>query len=472
MINFEQRERFWSNKNHELEMKLKSLVKPPKRYSSGGKAKLSKNEANFEELRLIHELSQEEIGELKASLSNEKARTNMLEVKIKIYKDKIHDLEENTQSLSKLLIDKEAKASNPPARLTVESPKEIERIKEECRTFQYRNTSLERENTEIREISDSKIKDLNTKVFEKDKENFMLLESIKKLEKQLDKNHQPDQETEDYINKLLFKIRELEAEVDRLNKKNQSLNPLNLQAMNELSDRYKKLEDENLNLKEQNEIYKEDHGRKSLENNLLQQLSFIILSKDKSTLDPEAAKILQRTIGENSTKLIESFQEKAHVFEQENTFLSQRVNQELQTRIENLEKIKILQETLNKLINEPSLESDINRTKVQIAAAKSALSGTFQSKASPSSDAKYTERDTDFEMLKGEIKAIKAENGKMRDECYKYIDLISDLEKKLYFYESKPSESDIICFLQCEAAALEDMLAETDSPELDSEELY
>ena len=474
MINFEQKDRFWSNRNHELEMKLKNLGKPSKRYLSGTKVKISKNQANFEELRLIHELSQEEIADLKATLSNEKAMTNMLKVKIQIYKDKIHDLEENTQAMAKLVNKTEDKVGKATARFTIENPKEVERIKEECRTLQYKNISLERENAENREDSDSKINDLNIKVFENQKENITLKESIKKLEKELYNSRYPDQKTKDYIEILLLNIRDLENEVCNLNKRNQSLNPLNLQAMNDLADRYKKLEDENLNLKEQIEIYKEDHVRKSLDNNLLQHLSFITLSKDKSSLDPEAAKILQRTIGEHPTKLIESFQEKAYTFEKENIFLSQRLNQELQTRIENLEKIKILQESLNKLVNEPSIQSDLSRTKAQIAAAKSVLTNNFHPKASHSLDLRGMDRDTEFEALKSEIKLIRTEKEKMKDEYNKCIDLVGQLENKLYLYELKPSEADTICFLQCEAAALEDMLAKSEErrPELDSEELY
>ena len=72
------------------------------------------------------------------------------------------------------------------------------------------------------------------------------------------------------------------------------------------------------------------------------------------------------------------------------------------------------------------------------------------------------DRDTEFEALKSEIKLIRTEKEKMKDEYNKCIDLIGQLENKLYLYELKPSEADTICFLQCEAAAFEDMLAKSE----------
>ena len=163
MINFEQKDRFWSNKNHELEMKLKNLGKPSKRYLSGTKVKISKNQANLEELRLIHELSQEEIADLKATLSNEKAMTNMLKVKIQIYKDKIHDLEENTQAMAKLVNKTEDKVGKATARFTIENPKEVERIKKSVELCNTKILVLNAKTQKNREDSDSKINDLNIK---------------------------------------------------------------------------------------------------------------------------------------------------------------------------------------------------------------------------------------------------------------------------------------------------------------------
>lgn len=488
MINLEQRERFWNLKNQELEEKLKNLSRQGKRYRSGERVKISQKEANYEELRMIYELAQEDIKELKGQLGKEKERANKLETNIQVYKERSKNHEKTNKSLTDLLNQKEAKILNTQMKFHSD---DLGKAREENKKMLNKVNNLESELQETKANSQQKIKNSDLKILQIEEENFKIKESNKTLGKDLEIITRNQEKYKNQIEILLQRIKDLEYELEILNQKQFSPSPISSKKLSDLLEENQeilqanqeilqenqkilqenaKLESENLNLKEQIEIYKEDHGRKSKENNLLQQLSFMILSKDKSSIDSEVAKVLRNAIGDNPTRLIEAFQEKAYNFEQDNTILQQRVNQELQTRIENLERIKNLQETLNKFIKEPTVESEISRTKAQILAAKSALSSSFLPR-SPSGDLKTYGRDSELEMGK-EIKAIKAEKEKLKEELYRNVDLISNLEKKLHFYEVKPSESDIICFIQCEAAALEDMLAESESPELDSEELY
>jgi hypothetical protein len=463
-MNLEHREKFWSCKKLDLEVKLAKLGKPL-RYSSGEKSKVSKKDATLEELRLINTLSQEEIQELKRNLAQERKNFSKYLIEIQKQKEKIFELEQSNKSLTNLLI--EFKSSQVTQVKTVDE-QEFFKLRQDLKESYNKIKQFELQKQEIQSIYEEKIKNMQLKLLESEKENFKLLESVKKLENDfefIENQHQINRK--DLYEKLTSKNQELMSEIEALKYKDQSANTNSLK-INELVQKINSLEEENLNLYEKIEIYEENQSKKLTESNSLQQLSFFILSKDKSSLDPEASNLLKKIIGENSTKLMESFQEKAFAQEQENKILNQRIHQEIQTRIENLEKIKSLQETIYKVLREPSIEIDINRSKSQIMAAKSALSSNFTPKKNYE-QGEYIERNIEIEIIRSENKALQAERDKIKLENLKNIDLIYELQAKLNFNECKPSRSDLVSFIQCEAAALEDMIGDSENPEIDSD---
>ncbi|OMJ75329.1 hypothetical protein SteCoe_25565 [Stentor coeruleus] len=460
MYKLEAKEKFWNSKVEDFANKIKNLSRSQQE-TLQTKSILSKKEATYEELRLLNDLSNEEIQELKTLLSSEKNKTDKLTVKVETLKVKIQELEKNNKSLTNLLIERGSKLFNS------QSPREIkdyEKLKEEHKECAAKIKKEE----EMREIIDGKAKKLQLQIFEQENEILRYKEVVNKLES--DKNFIEQEmisKNSARISELVNKNKELENHLESIKHKH-STTP---NTISDLNEKLKILEEENMNLKEQVEIYQEDQSKKINESNLLKKLSYMILSKDSSSLDQEASKILKKAIGENSTNLIETFQEKAFNFEQENKQLSQRVNQEIKLRIENLEKIKNLQEMLSKIVNEPGLELDIGRTKIQIATAKNSLA-SLMNRGQLFDSFELIEKNAELEIFRTENQNLHVENQKMKEEYYRYINLISELENKLNFYESTPVEADIINFIQCEAAALEDMLAESVSPELDSEELY
>ncbi|OMJ95361.1 hypothetical protein SteCoe_1272 [Stentor coeruleus] len=460
MYKLEAKEKFWNSKVEDFANKIKNLSRsqqeiPPKSF-------LNKKESTYEELRLLNNLSNEEIQELKTLLSSEKIKTDKLTVKNEALKVKIQDLEKNNKSLTNLLIEKGNKLSNNINTIEI---KDYERLKEEHKECM---SKIKNKEEEIRGIFDGKVKNLQLQIFEKENEILRYKEIVNKFESDKDFIEQEIiSKNSTRVNELVNENKELEIQLESLKHKHSSAP----NTISDLKEKVRILEEENMNLKEQVEIYQEDQSKKINESNLLQKLSYMILSKDSSSLDQEASKILKKAIGENPTNLIETFQEKAFNFEQENKQLSQRVNQEVKLRIENLEKIKNLQEMLSKVGNEPGLELDIGRTKIQIAAAKTSLA-SFMNREQLFDSFELIEKNTELEIFRTENQNLRSENEKMKEEYYKYVDLVGELENKLNFYESTPVEADIINFIQCEAAALEDMLAESVSPELDSEELY
>ena len=469
MIGFEEREYFWAKKNTELKEKLKNLSKHPQNFGSDEKLKALEKEKKIEELRLQHETYQEEIQELKDKLAKECSNCIKFERTVEICKEKMKELEKNNKSL----IERENKLANAPSKPRPVDLQEINKLKDNINEIQLHNQKLEDDIKNIKENYEKKIQENQSKLKKCENENNIMQEVINNLENDLKIVNKKLCEQKEYSEKIVKDNKEIEAEITFLKQKETFLNNGSSPSMSELIENFKILEEENLNLREQVEIFREDHSKRLMENNLLKQLSFIILSKDKSSLDQEASNLLKKTIGENPTKLIETFQEKAFGFEQENNILYQRVNQELQTRIDNLERIKSLQESLNKFINDPSLESEINRTKVQIISAKSALSSSFIPKRINGSELRdFNEKESELDMIKAENKTLRNEKEKIKEENYRYINLISDFENKLNHQQIQPLDSDIICFIQCEAAALEDMLADSESPDLDSDEFY
>lgn len=461
MYKLEAKEKFWNSKVEDFANKIKNLSRSQQE-TLPTKSILSKKEATYEELRLLNNLSNEEIQELKTLLSSEKNKADKLIVKVEALKVKIQDLEKNNKSLTNLLIERGNKLSNSQSSSEI---KDYERLKEEHKECMAK---IKKKEEEMKEIIDSKLKNLQLKIFEQENEILRYRETVNKLESDKDFIEQEMiSKNSARISELVNKNKELEGQLETIKHKH-SATPNTIADLNE---KLRILEEENMNLKEQVEIYQEDQSKKINESNLLQKLSYMILSKDSSSLDQEASKILKKAIGENPTNLIETFQEKAFNFEQENKQLSLRVNQEVKLRIENLEKIKNLQEMLSKVVNEPGLDLDIGRTKIQIAAAKSSLA-SLMNREQLFDSFELIEKNAELEIFRTENHNLRSENEKMKEEYYRYVDLISELENKLNFYESTPVEADIINFIQCEAAALEDMLAESVSPELDSEELY
>jgi chromosome segregation ATPase len=432
MYHFEQREKFWDGKSEDLRNKLYS--RPFGRSQNPPKLKPSPKEVNYEEMRLMNSLAKEEITELKSLLSSEKGRNLHLHRNNEELRGKLEELQDLNQSLTNLLIDKGKNSA--PSKRPLE--KELSALREELENCQSRLAFFESQENSSKEMMESRLAALKNEVHEK---NLLIDELHGQLKAfSQNSNHAP---CEARLAEYLKKIQSLESQVFSVSPK-------------ENSQKLQLLEEENQMLKEQIEIYQEDKIKDLSEKEKMQKLSYFILSKEKN----------QENEGRRKNQEISNEKN----LENENKTLVSRLNLEMQGKLENLEKIKNLQEILMKIAPDCGYDHDLTRVKAQIIAVKGQINGNITEKV-PSQVELY-EKTVEIDILKNEIKAAKSENSRIKEEFARNSEKVREMEVKVRVLEAGVNDKDLVCFVQCEAAALEDMLGGNCTQDLDSEEIY
>lgn len=455
MYHLEQREKFWDSKVEDLKTKLHSRHRLGKSNNPPLKPKPSHTEANYEELRLMNSLAKEEISELKSLLSTEKSRCQALHKKNEDMRLKVEELQDLNQSLTNVLVDKEKFSEN--SKISLKSDQRAqESFKDELALYQEKLKTSESEKKNNKELFEARLKALQNELVLKEQQLIELQDIVKTSNKQQYIDHSI---CESRLSECFLKIQTLESQLIQKN----SSRP------GELNKKLQVLEEENQILKEQIEIYQEDQQKKMIEKEKLQKLSYMILSKDKK-LEPEAMNLVRKTLGDTQANIIETLYEKSQNSDQECKSLSQKLAQEYAGKVENLEKIKNLQETLAKIAPDCGYDSDLPKIKAQIVAAKALASGnTIEKNAS---GMEYYEKSVENDILKADVKGLRAENVRLREERDRIGERMKELQEKVNALEARVDDKDILCFIQCEAAALEDILAESDSQDLMSEDFY
>ena len=439
MYHFEQKEKFWDSKAQDLRNKLSSRSFG----RSQNPAKLNAKDVNYEEMRLMNSLAKEEIAELKGILAAEKAKSLKMHKRNEEMRGKVEELQDLNQSLTNLVVEK---GKSPPGSLMKKQDFEV--MKEELEVCREKQEKKEKEFRVEREIMDKRHNALKNEADEKNGIIDELHSHIKKLQNQLDSHALCE-------NKLL----EYEKQIQILEQKVIARNG------KEFSQRMQILEEENQMLKEQIEIYQEDKAKGISEKEKMQKLSCMILSKDKGRQELENPG--KRMIdGQN----FQALSDKAGL-DYENKSLLARLEKELQIKLENLEKIKNLQETLSKIAPDCGYDADLPRIKSQIIAVKGQIGGNFPDKSEKiTSSIDLYEKTVEIDILKTELKALRHEQSKFKEEFTKISEKNKDYEMKVKVMEATCNDQDFLCFLQCEAAALEDMIGGNGSQYLDSED--
>lgn len=439
MYHFEQREKFWDSKAQDLKSKLASRSFG----RSQNPAKLNAKDVNYEEMRLMNGLAKEEIVELKEILAAEKAKNMKMHKRNEELRGKVEELQDLNQSLTNLIVDKD---KNPSGSLV--KKQEFEVMKEELEVCHEKLEEKEKELRVEREIMEKRQNALKNEADEKNTVIDELHVHIKKLQSQLESHALCE-------NKLL----EYEKQIQILEQKVIARNG------KEFSQRMQILEEENQMLKEQIEIYQEDKAKGISEKEKMQKLSCMILSKDKNRqeLENPGKRIID---GQN----FQSLSDKAGL-EYENKFLSTKLEKELQSKLENLEKIKNLQEILSKIAPDCGYDADLPKIKSQIIAVKGQIGGNLTDKSEKiTSPIELYEKTVEIDILKTELKALRHEQSKFKEEYTKIAEKNKDYEMKVKVMEASCNDQDFLCFMQCEAAALEDMIGGNGSQYLDSED--
>ena len=366
---------------------------------------------------------------------------------------KLEDLQSLNQSLTNLLVDK----GSPSESLKRPQSKDQEYLQTQISLYQDKVKALESEKKNSREVFETRVKALQNEMISKDQQMAELQRVVNSLNNQQNPDHSI---CESRLSDCISKIQSLESQL---------LQKSNLRPADNYNKKIQVLEEENQILKEQIEIYQEDQQKKISEKEKLQKLSYLILSKDKN-VEPETINLVRKTLGDTQANIIETFYEKSQNSEKESKGLMQKLAQEYAFKLESLEKIRTLQEILAKMAPDCGYDNDISKVKAQIIATKAQVSGNNLEKVASGMD--LYEKTVEIDILKGEVKGLRTENGKLKEDHTRTSEKLKEAQERLSLLEAKIDDKDILCFIQCEAAALEDMLGEPESQELDSEDFY
>ncbi|CAG9316221.1 unnamed protein product [Blepharisma stoltei] len=296
--------------------------------------------------------------------------------------------------------------------------------------------------------------------------------------------------------KDISKIDQSTEELLSLEKLNHSLK----ETIKNLENKEKHHLEEIENLKEKIEIYEteQNHEAKVDENvsqQTLQQLSYIILSKDKaSSLDSSSSTIIKQVFGDNCMKLIENYEEMLQNLQADKQTLRDRLNYEVEQRAHTLEEVKGLLEVMFRLdSNNREVEYKIKEVSDELFSVRNQLSddvlvspkhvhNVFSFRDSEEklkrrldqqlNETKELERlKTSLEQQKSEKHRALAEKEQYREDLAQSILIIAELKEKISMIEGTAQNCDLIGFLQCEAAAFEDIFGENQLAEESFSEL-
>lgn len=247
------------------------------------------------------------------------------------------------------------------------------------------------------------------------------------------------------------------------------------------------LRQENDNLKDKVDIYEAERLQKdneTINQQTLQQLSYIILSKDKTlSLDNTSKTLIKQVFGENCTKLMENYEELIKNLQSDKQRLKDRLNYECEQRIQILLENKELLEVIYNLDpNNGDVGDKIQDITTEISNVKGQINNDIMS--SPKHyhnvfsfreseeklkrkfnqqmiESKETERlKAALDLQKSEKHRALAEKEQYREDLAQSILIIAELKEKIGILEGTAQNQDLIGFLQCEAAAFEDVYHE------------
>ena len=244
MFNLDQKEKFWNLKKNELEKKLQNL-RSPLSQSSGTKLKFSKNQASFEELRLIYDLALEEIEDLKNCLSQERLISEKHSKRTEKYKFIIQELEKNNKQLASSLIEKDNKIQMIFQTKQSSESLQIDKLTKEVQEANFKKKKCEAEAKDVKQDCELKIKAQQLKIQESESQILDFQEKIQKLREELELVSKKYNTKNENYEEILIKNRELEDQIELFKQKQSFTNQT--QNIHELSKQLKVLEDENIN---------------------------------------------------------------------------------------------------------------------------------------------------------------------------------------------------------------------------------
>ena len=275
-----------------------------------------------------------------------------------------------------------------------------------------------------------------------------------------------DQEAE-----LLKQQLESETNNSALEELNQQVKELSealevYQANEESSKHFaEELEKQNSELKEKLEVYEEELSRKQEQEDTnsqeaLQKISYMILSKEAPTLDSKVKNLIYQAFGSNCSKLISTYEEKINQLNSENENLQSQLNWERERRferlLENKEYLEVLME--NKVFSVPDIEKKLRDTCHELQKAQRNLSSNHENLEIAQFQPKHEKRKSMTD-LDSEDTESKFQLQKYKEEVAEAHQKIEALTEKLALLEVQPDYHDLVTFMQCNAAAIEDMLA-------------
>eukprot|EP00358_Blepharisma_japonicum_P005014 CAMPEP_0202943636 /NCGR_PEP_ID=MMETSP1395-20130829/4155_1 /ASSEMBLY_ACC=CAM_ASM_000871 /TAXON_ID=5961 /ORGANISM="Blepharisma japonicum, Strain Stock R1072" /LENGTH=520 /DNA_ID=CAMNT_0049641377 /DNA_START=488 /DNA_END=2050 /DNA_ORIENTATION=- len=335
------------------------------------------------------------------------------------------------------------------------------------------------------------------------RERFLqLLEDKSKLESD---SLQMRAEKKELINQLQIKemkINELSASIQGLSqelgllKKHLNLDDIDIGQLRNLSQKTQNLEEqleqakqalsasksrEELmkqeidNLGEKLEIYESCPAisSESALKQLSQQVSSLILSKDKVfAIDPKIKSLLKQVFGENCVRLIDNYEEIVKSVHQDKNQLKDRLLYEIELRAQCLIET---QKSFDMILEYKGRDKDIENKRKQITEELKHIEKQISIEESAQSmyktESPQNKQRNDFksmdemenlkgenEKLKSDINSYEKEQSQLNEELNKSTILIEKLKKKISKAMVMVNKDDLVGFLQCEAAALEETL--------------
>ncbi|CAG9313136.1 unnamed protein product [Blepharisma stoltei] len=383
------------------------------------------------------------------------------------------------------------------------------------RDFQHKNLLIEIEELkkkrneqeiEVKKLETNyktNISELETSLSTSRERFLQLLEDKSKLESD---SLQMRAEKKELINQLQIKemkINELSASIQGLSqelgllKKHLNLDDVDIGQLRNLSQKTQNLEEqleqakqalsasksrEELmmqeidDLSEKLEIYEScpTINSESVLKQLSQQISSIILSKDKAfAIDPKIKSLLKQVFGENCVRLMDNYEEIVKSVHQDKNQLKDRLLYEIELRAQCLIET---QKSFDMILEYKGRDKDIENKRKQITEElkhiekQISIEESAQNMYKVDSPTQNKQRN-DFK-LKDEVENLKGENEKLKsdinsyekeqsqlnEELNKSTILIEQLKKKISKAMVNVNKDDLVGFLQCEAAALEETL--------------